>query len=211
MKTRIELIGKEAAEYYLSLNRKNRPITPKRVNQYIDEINNGNWKENTGESIMISNKGFLIDGQHRLTAISKTDKFINFLIVYDLEENIFDVLDTGRPRGASDTFALNGVKNYLTTASIIRSYLSVKNGKYYNANATDNARFTNGNLLCEYNKNPNFYDSVTKAAMRYRMSFNGVLESKTIGSLILLLTESKSSYDLRDEFLNELFGGLNLQ
>jgi hypothetical protein len=207
MKTRVELIGKERAEYYLSLNRKNRPIKINRVQQYINEINNGSWKENTGESIKISNKGFLIDGQHRLTAISKTDKFINFLVVYDLEESIFDVLDSGRVRGATDVFALEGVKNYVGTSSIIRSYLSFKNGSYYDSTATANIKFTNASLLTEYKKNPLFYDNITLISKRYRESFNSVLEVKTIGALFILFGES--SEQLRDIFFDEFLGSLN--
>ena len=72
MKTRVETINAERAKHYLNLNRNNRPVTESKVNQYFTEIQNGKWKEDTGEAIKISKQGFIIDGQHRLLALSKT-------------------------------------------------------------------------------------------------------------------------------------------
>ena len=56
MKTKIETIGKERALQYLQLNKNNRPVSTKRVAQYLADIEAGKWKSDTGEAIKISKK-----------------------------------------------------------------------------------------------------------------------------------------------------------
>jgi len=204
MKTRIETINAERANYYLSLNRNNRPITQTKVAQYISEIENGKWKEDTGEAIKVSKEGFLIDGQHRLTALSKTNKSINFLVVYDLESSVFDVLDTGKNRGASDVFALNKVPNYNRTASIIREYVSFKSGKFYSTTSRDNIKLTNASLLSFYKENSEYIDIVSNHAAVLYISFNKIISATNIGSFYILFSDS--NIDKSDEFFNQLCG-----
>jgi hypothetical protein len=204
MKTRIETIDSEKATHYLSLNKKNRPITESKVNQYLSEINNGKWKEDTGEAIKISKEGFLIDGQHRLTALSRSNKSINFLIVYDLDISIFDVLDTGKNRGASDVFALNNIPNYNRTAAIIREYVSFKDNRYYKSVAKDSIKFTNASLLSEYKTRPNYYDDLSNHSATLYHSFNKIISATNIGSFYLLF--SNSNQEKCDDFFNQLCG-----
>ena len=204
MKTRIEKIDKSRAEYYLSLNRNNRPVTENKVSQYLSEIENGKWKENTGEAIKISKEGFLIDGQHRLMALSKSSKSLNFLVVYDLETSVFDVLDTGKNRGASDVFALNNVPNYNRTAAIIREYVSFKDNRYYKVNSKDTSKVTNASLLSVYKSDSIHFDTISNHSAVLYHSFNKIISATNLGSFYLLF--SKSDNVKCNEFFNQLCG-----
>lgn len=63
-------ISKEQAKYLLSLNDpENREIIPKRVDDYKNIMNAGNWEVKKGSFLGFSYFGKSIgDGQHRLTA-----------------------------------------------------------------------------------------------------------------------------------------------
>ena len=204
MKTRIEVIGKERADYYLSVNKNNRPVNKKKVHQFANELLAGKWKSNTGEAIKVSTKGFLLDGQHRMLAISSTSISVVMLVVYDLEESIFDVLDTGKPRGAADVFSLNNVPNHNRTVSIIREYVSFKSGKYYLATASDTIDNTNSALLIEYKKNPVMYDDLSNKSARFYFSFNKILSATNIGSFYLMFSNQDS--EKCERFFNQLCG-----
>ena len=204
MKTKIETIGKERALHYLQLNKNNRPVSTKRVAQYLADIEAGKWKSDTGEAIKISKKGFLIDGQHRLHAISKSTKEIPMLVVYDLDENIFDVLDSGKSRGASDVFALSGIADYTHVVSMLREYNSMKSGKYYAAAAQDEFTNTNAALLEKYKTRPDYYSEVSRHAGRLTKKFNNVVPRSNISSLLLLFNDIDPIK--ADIFFNDLCG-----
>ena len=73
MEARIELITPKIAEQYLAKNSNNYSRLYKAtVDQYAYEMLNGEWIFN-GEAIKFNKSGKLVDGQHRLSAIVKSD------------------------------------------------------------------------------------------------------------------------------------------
>ncbi|WP_460985736.1 ParB N-terminal domain-containing protein, partial [Staphylococcus aureus] len=68
----------------------------------------GDWK-NAGDTIRFDKDGSLIDGQHRLLACVNTNLAQNFLIVYGLDSEVFDVIDNGKGRTNADVL---GMKHY---------------------------------------------------------------------------------------------------
>ena len=62
------LLTPERAEELLENNHHNRKITQQRVREYSKEMMSGLWLYN-GESIIVSESGRLLDGQHRLLAV----------------------------------------------------------------------------------------------------------------------------------------------
>ncbi len=115
----LETLTKETAEYYLSLNSKNRKINAKRVAKYLRDMNDGRWKV-VPDAIGFNKEGALTNGQHRLQAFIKSElNTIQFFVVKGLEKSAFDVTDNGRPRSASDLLNSLGYKyaNYLATSA----------------------------------------------------------------------------------------------
>ncbi len=53
----------------------------------------------------------LLDGQHRLWAVVESATPIETYIIRDLPDDVFDTIDTGTPRQARDSLAVNGFKN----------------------------------------------------------------------------------------------------
>ncbi|SPX87637.1 hypothetical protein [Mycobacteroides abscessus] len=92
------------ARRVLAKNTRNRPISETHVKRLMDEMRSGRWQYN-GEGIKWSVDDVLLDGQHRLTALSRMpDDFpaLPFLVVRGLPTASQDTMDQGRTRSAGD-------------------------------------------------------------------------------------------------------------
>ena len=86
------------------------------ANEFMDAICN---------PIFISNTGKLLDGQHRLTALTHTNQTIPFLVVRGLPEETFVYFDQNRPRAAKDALKVRGVRNATKVASAANCYMNL--------------------------------------------------------------------------------------
>lgn len=105
-------------------NFKNRAIIDSLISFYASEMKSGNWKLN-GESIIFGKTGALLNGQHRLKAIIRSNTVVPIVIARDFDEDVFDTIDTGRKRGGSDILSILGYANSTTLASMCRWYLTI--------------------------------------------------------------------------------------
>lgn len=94
-------ITPEIARQWLERNLGNRPASPAHVAKLEKAIRDGKWKM-TGDPIRFSKSAKLIDGQHRLQAILNSGMTVTCVVMRDLEDAIFDVLDSGKGRQKSD-------------------------------------------------------------------------------------------------------------
>lgn len=107
MRTTIENITPQRATELLANNPRNRPLVESRVALLARAIQAGQWRL-THQGIAISDRGALEDGQHRLTAIARSGMTVP-LQVSVMDEDVFDVIDTGRGRGPRDILAMAGL------------------------------------------------------------------------------------------------------
>lgn len=118
--TRLKLRGAEV--YFLIItpeealnilehkNLNNRKVDKNRVNRYLADMNAGNWCFN-GDAIRFDKTGNLIDGQHRLAAISKQKAGFAFLVIEGVEDKSRRTIDTGKVRTGGDILTMfSGVK-----------------------------------------------------------------------------------------------------
>lgn len=127
MNVTLETITPQEAERLLLLNAGNRSIRKRRVALYAKQMTNGQWRA-TGEAIKFSKTGRLLDGQHRLHAVILADVPAQFLIIRDLDDEVFTVLDSGLARGASDVVRSLGIASPNDSSAITRIYLVASNG-----------------------------------------------------------------------------------
>lgn len=73
-------IEPEIANIMLGRNASNRRVNGKRVAQYAKTMKDGEWKL-TGQPIIVSEDGHIIDGQHRLMAIAASGVTVKVLLV----------------------------------------------------------------------------------------------------------------------------------
>lgn len=107
------LVTKEIAEYLLSLNvANNRKVSERRMLQYRHAMKNGDWK--IGDSIKISKDNKLIDGQHRLHAITDGME-IPMLVMTGIPTESAESLDQGLNRTAAHVASFRGIKGISST------------------------------------------------------------------------------------------------
>jgi len=128
MKT--EKIGPQKAQHYLDMMKTNRKLRKKLVERYAAAIMAGQWKL-SGDPIKFNNRGELIDGQHRLSAIIMSGMTVEMDVRRDLHPDVFAVLDTGGTRSPGDMLQVAGFNYTTNVASAIRqasSILEVESG-----------------------------------------------------------------------------------
>lgn len=210
MKAEIRTITPELAAELLTINTNNRPPNKRIVTFYANQMTAGQWKENTGEAIKVAKSGVLLDGQQRLMAIVKSGVTVKMLIISDLEDSVFDVLDTGKPRNAGDVFELSSVKSANRVAAIIRRYRLYKAGYLTeNASGSDKTHTSNALLLSAYYIREEFWQYSCQLSGRLYEAFSGVLNASEIGFLYAIF------YDISPEqaepFLTQLATGESIQ
>lgn len=96
----------ELAKEYLLMNKKNRKKRQRKVNQYADEMLNGEWDIASDGVIITVYDGILKNGQHRLEAIVESGVTVPMIIYKPSTEPI--VFDRGATRKAEDTINCAG-------------------------------------------------------------------------------------------------------
>lgn len=105
MEAKVMTVTPEMAKEWLSNNKTNRRINPARVNSYARQIKSGKWLKN-GEPIGIHEDGSLANGQHRLSAIVKTNIPMEMVVVFGIPNDV-KLFDRGRNRSVSDIISIN--------------------------------------------------------------------------------------------------------
>lgn len=108
MKTSIVRITPAIAIKWLERNIINRPMRPATVEAYKHALERGEYVL-THQGIAFDRNGNLLDGQHRLTAISQMPPnfSIEMLVATELDPKSFMVLDQGLKRSASDVIGVS--------------------------------------------------------------------------------------------------------
>ena len=202
------LVTPALANEYLQANVKNRRVKEPVVLRYAQEMKKGNWKEDTAEVIKISKSGIVLDGQHRLLAVVKSNIPIYFHIAFDVEDAVFDVLDTGSPRNASDIFKIQGIKNDSTAPSTIAFWHALFNDGLVHG-MQKNRRLTNAEILIEYNKRPNTWQTIMTRANVWYHAFSKVLSPSFIGGFYAVIKEMRP--DVSDSFMSQLCSGMDIE
>jgi hypothetical protein len=120
MTAKVVQVGPVMAKKLLKRNSNNRPIRRRFVNTLCRAMKSDQWVLN-GESIIVSKRGRLLDGQHRLMAVIDADKAVPMLVVEvgGDEDRVFKTIDTGNKRQFGDYLALKGVRYFNTVASAL--------------------------------------------------------------------------------------------
>lgn len=109
----------EMAQQWAERNTRNRPVRYGRVARFARDMAVGRWLLN-GQTILISDSGEIIDGQHRIYACIQAGVPFESFVVTGLPHGVQDTVDTGAARTMSDQFGLRGEANAPLLASITR-------------------------------------------------------------------------------------------
>jgi hypothetical protein len=127
MKCKIITLTPELAKWYLNKNDTNRSLNTRQVSFYSSQMKNGEWKEN-GEPLIVDLDGQIKDGQHRLEACIRANHTFNIPVVYDVNPDVMDTIDTGKNRSLGDILKLNGITQPTKSSSLIKMILQHQRG-----------------------------------------------------------------------------------
>jgi len=102
----------EIAQGWLGFNRHNRPLRDRLVQRYAEAMRSGKWLPNCAP-IRFDPDGFLIDGQHRLSAIALSGETLEVLVARNVPFESFSTFDNRLgARTAADTIRVSGQERY---------------------------------------------------------------------------------------------------
>lgn len=205
------LVTPQAAKDLLSMNTSNRAVREQRVVRYANDMLSGKWKRGTFELIKVSKDGRIIDGQHRIMAVVKCNVSVYLQFIFNVDDSVFDVLDTGATRNASDIFKIEGVKNEAIIPSIITTYYTLMSGMMVSRSEgrLAQARLSNHEILAEYQKNPEYWQDVARRTHSWYSSFKTVVTPSLIGGLYSYLMQRNE--DGANRFMTQLTTGMGLE
>lgn len=201
------LVTPEMAKEWLRANDKNRNLRANVVIDFTRDMLNGAWEYN-GETISFSWDGFLLDGQHRLTALveaGKTDPdvFIEVLVVFGLDPATQMTMDRGVKRSPADFLRLEGYENSPLLAAIAKKWWSWERG---DDKFKGNAKPTNA----EYKQLLDTHGEIKRSAeiaLRVYKKFKFVPKSVVGTAYCLFLQKNPNRVP---EFFSRLEDGANL-
>lgn len=145
VKVSLESVTPEYAKLLLETHNTNnyRKLKDSTVNEYVNIMKSGDWKSEAC-TIVVDINGVLVDGQHRLTAISKldSDSKIDVIIVRNADPKSVYVIDGHMPRRMNDHCKCEPYKIIM-----INTYLrSVKLHTKYRKNVDFYIKHVNGTI-----------------------------------------------------------------
>lgn len=129
------------AQEWLKKNRQNRKVREGRVDRYADLMRDGEWLVSP-DCIAFSYTDKLINGQHRLKAISQLDRgeSVQCAVMFGLDPAAFKVADVGVKRTGADVLRIEGFKSAEEMAAVCRLLALWHQGRLEDLNKYENVR-----------------------------------------------------------------------
>ena len=124
LRVNVEIIDVQKASEYLNKNFKdNRTISKTHVNNLAAEMTDGAFGIGT-DCIAFDEAGRLINGQHRLSAVIKSQTNQPFIVVRGLPKKVAQLIDGGKKRTMAQRITIGGVRMSEKECACIRNALN---------------------------------------------------------------------------------------
>ena len=123
----LTFITPDLASAMLRHNTRNRKMRARGLDRMVRSMTNGLWMF-THQGIAFDWNDDLLDGQHRLQAIVKSDRGQWMIVVHDLNPDIMPVIDGVQKRGAGDALRWAGFTNANDLAAMAKIVISFDGG-----------------------------------------------------------------------------------
>ena len=149
-----------------------------------------------GVPIVFDTEGHLLDGHHRLEAITLAGIPVKMDVCRGVQSEAFTTYDCGRHRSLGQLLAMQSVKNYNTVGSVVAvNETLVKSGRIWTNNSvlSNGRKRTNSESYELYTRDPKGYNQAAEDAVRLVHTAR-ILNASWIGGLIYYLTNT-GGYD----------------
>lgn len=199
-------ITKALAKRWLEWNVSNRNLRESWVKHLMNEMNEDKFDTKNGEMFCrFDRDGILIDGQHRLHALVRSNlDEITVPVWFGLSRDSFTTIDDNIRRSPGDVLHIEGYSNANNLASIVKLTMRILDNT--NTKSETNSRVSNGDVLRYVYEYPAIVRSNQFATSSYNAS-DKLLTTSIIGSLHFIL---KDHQDKVEYFFNRVGDGENL-
>lgn len=204
---RMEMISvtPQLAEKWLQFNTHNRKPSLTTVSRYAVDMQNGRWRQATGETIIFDSRGQLQQGQHRLMAVVKSGVTIRFWVMFNADPDDFSVIDSGWKRTTASVLSVEGVKNPSAVAAVCRSALMLLNHAHVSWSGTSTIEVTNSAVIDFYESNR---EVVTKAAIDAEAARRAIyMPSAQFGAVAVNVMLLSTHFEQWNEFVQRCLSG----
>ena len=102
----------EMASVWLTKNKRNRQINPRRVTMYAKEMREGRWLDHH-QGIAFYEDGSLADGQHRLAAVVESGESIAMIVARNIPNKSGLMIDGHQQRQAHQAIKISGLADWI--------------------------------------------------------------------------------------------------
>ena len=123
MKPQVEIVKltPELAASYLERNTHNRNLRAAKVEEFAGAMARGEWEPYNGTTLVFSDQGELLDGQHRCAAVVASGHTLDpTLVLWGADTDAQLTIDSGTKRSLSDHLKLRGETDTANLASALR-------------------------------------------------------------------------------------------
>jgi hypothetical protein len=192
--------AKELIDRSARLKFTQRSLSKAEVERYAQMMRVGDWKFN-GDTIKISKRGAVIDGQHRLAAIVLADVPVRTAIAWDVPEETFDTIDRGKIRSFREILGIQGEgspQNLSTALMWLHLYEYRNMHKRYKRTAQD--------VMHCLERNPKLRQSVD-----FARNLSGTICSKGLIAFAHYIFRHTAKLSEVEEFFRRLSDGVMLK
>ena len=204
MRQELMLIDNRMALSMWTLLGENRSLTNSKIKRYHRVMEDARWKK-THQGMMFDTTGRLRDGQHRLGAMIRYGKPLQFWVCFGCDPESFDAVDQGEKRTAADLLSIDKIPNSALTAATVNMLLRIQEGEPVNDSQeileeARDLRERNGTL-----------DLSVRMAGTVRKSIKPARPSAMALSHYWITEHSKSNADRLPAFWDNLSSGADLR
>lgn len=179
---------------------RNRPQSGHGLTRYIKAMRAG-WKK-TGEPIIFSVSGKLLNGQHRLVACIKADAPFWTTLVFGVDDDAFKFMDIGIARTAGHIFAIENIPNSNVAAASARLLYGYMGSAKWEGRTPE---VENSNLLEFYERHDRLQESLPYARQLY-----GDLRMQQRWGTFLHYVCAAKNREAANEFFEKVATGIGL-
>lgn len=155
----------------------------------VRDMAKGKWKLN-GATIVLADDGFIIDGQHRIKAISDAEIPQLCIIVEGIKPDVMDTIDAGRKRSTEHYLQIYGKAYESQSANVVKAKLNLDNNQLSLGQCNVRAKITNTMIVEEFESKKYAYAEATKFAKLISKGSNRVLKVGEVGGIYMHLIET---------------------
>lgn len=208
--SKLVLITPELAQEYLNRNTHNRSMKENSLKVLRDHMNSGTFESKNGQTIVFSDNGVLMDGQHRLQAIVDTGKSFEFILVEGVKESTFTTIDVGVKRKGRDVMQIEGIPHANGIAATVTFYLRFKNNLSTLTGGVQYHNIAYDEMMRIYNENADLFQNQFEFASKEAKHNRVLSPSQFAGLISYTALHSQYADRCRKEFWEPLLTGIDV-